>query len=720
MLNFSGRRALPVIMQSEASECGLACLAMVASYYGHRIDLSTLRRQHPISLNGVTLRSVIEIARHMNFTTRAVRLEPDDLKRITRPAILHWDMNHFVVLKSVSKRGIVLHDPALGEKRVSWSEVSKHLTGVALELTPTESFERKDERARLRLSTFLRQASGAKHALLQILALSFALELLVIAGPFYLQLAVDEVVARGDVDLLVVLALGFALVAALTVAVTWLRSLIVVILQNTLHFAFGARLFRHLIRLPLSFFEKRHIGDVLSRFTSIEPVRDLISESLILALIDGTMALITLTVMFFYSAKLALIVVGAFLCYAVIRIALFRYLRDLSERMIQAKANETSNFVESLRAMQSIKLFNHENEREGQWLNRFAETVNADVRLERAKIGFHAANGVLFGAENILVIYLAAQLALDNVFTIGMVFAFITYKQQFLDKANNLLEKALDFGIVGLHLERLSDIALTPLEAGHDKPLLTRPVRGGVEVRDVSFRYSETEDFVLENVNFAIGPGEAATIMGPSGCGKTTLMKIMLGLLQPTSGEVFIDGIPLRTLGVRPYRDQVAAVMQDDQLLSGTIADNICFFANSRDEELMRECARMAGIHDDILRMPMAYNSLIGDMGNSLSGGQRQRVILARARYRRPKILFLDEATAHLDSAKEREISRVLQDLKITRISIAHRSELAEAADVMLRFEGPDSETSIPAQSRAIVPGPASEARRSLASTPAG
>lgn len=439
MLNFSGRRALPVIMQSEASECGLACLAMVASYYGHRIDLSTLRRQHPISLNGVTLRSVIEIARHMDFTTRAVRLEPEDLKQIKRPAILHWDMNHFVVLKSVSKRGIVLHDPAIGEKRVSWGEVSKHLTGVALELTPTESFERKDERARLRLSTFLRQASGAKHALLQILALSFALELLVIAGP--LQLAVDEVVARGDVDLLIVLALGFALVAALTVAVTWLRSLIVVILQNTLHFAFGARLFRHLIRLPLSFFEKRHIGDVLSRFTSIEPVRDLISESLILALIDGTMALITLTVMFFYSTKLALIVIGAFLCYAVIRIALFRYLRDLSERMIQAKANETSNFVESLRAMQSIKLFNHENEREGQWLNRFAETVNADVRLERAKIGFHAANGVLFGAENILVIYLAAQLALDNVFTIGMVFAFITYKQQFLDKANNLLRR---------------------------------------------------------------------------------------------------------------------------------------------------------------------------------------------------------------------------------------------------------------------------------------
>ncbi|MGA8691937.1 MAG: cysteine peptidase family C39 domain-containing protein, partial [Methyloceanibacter sp.] len=335
MLNFSGRRTLPVILQSEASECGLACLAMIASFYGHRIDLNTLRRQHLFSLNGVRLNALIEIARHLHLASRAVRLEPEHLRQLKLPAILHWDMNHFVVLKSVKKKDLVLHDPALGEKRMSWNEASKHLTGIALELTPASDFERKDERTRLRLSTFLRQASGAKHALFQLLALSLALEVLVIAGPFYLQLTVDEVIARGDVDLLVVLALGFALVGALTVAVTWLRSLIVIIIQNTLHFAFGARLFHHLIRLPLSFFEKRHIGDVLSRFTSIEPVRSLISEGLILAIIDGAMAAMTLAVMFAYSAKLALIVVIVFLIYSIIRLGLFRVLRDLSETAIQ-------------------------------------------------------------------------------------------------------------------------------------------------------------------------------------------------------------------------------------------------------------------------------------------------------------------------------------------------------------------------------------------------
>jgi ATP-binding cassette subfamily B protein RaxB len=337
-----------------------------------------------------------------------------------------------------------------------------------------------------------------------------------------------------------------------------------------------------------------------------------------------------------------------------------------------------------LRAMQSIKLFNHENERESRWLNRFADTINADARLDRANAAFKAVNGLLFGAENIIIVYLAARLALENVFTIGMVFAFVTYKHQFISKANLLVEKALDFGIVGLHLERLSDIALTPREVGHDKPLLARPISGGVEVRDLSFRYSEADEFVLQNVNFAVEAGHFATITGPSGCGKTTLMKILVGLLQPTSGQVLVDGVTLNSLGVRGYREQIAAVMQEDCLLSGSIAENICFFTTSIDEGWMVECARMSCIHDELLNMPMGYNTLIGDMGSSLAGGQKQRILLARALYRRPKILFLDEATAHLDGENERQISTNLKTLNITRISIAHRSEMTGGADMTL------------------------------------
>src|SRR3954453_21913922 len=332
--------------------------------------------------------------------------------------------------------------------------------------------------------------------------------------------------------------------------------------------------------------------------------------------------------------------------------------------------------------MQSLKLFNRENERETQWLNRYADSVNANIRIGRTRIAFKTANNAIFGAESIITVYLAARLALASELTVGMIFAFMAYKHQFTDKAVLLVEKALELRILGLHLERLSDIALNPLEQGHDRPLDdVRRVEGKIELRNVCFRYAESEPYVLENVNLTIQAGQFVTIMGPSGGGKTTLVKVMLGLLEPTSGEVLIDGIPLSTIGVTSYPEPVAAVMQEDQLLSGSIADNICFFDPNYDQERMLECARLAGVHDEIMAMPMTYNSLIGDMGSSLSGGQKQRVLLARVLYRQPKLLFLDEGTAHLDTEREAEVHRNLRALSMTRINVAHRPGMSAAAD---------------------------------------
>lgn len=687
LLNFSSRGHLPVIQQTEAAECGLACLAMIASYYGHRIDLNTLRRRHPVSLKGVTLRSLIQVASHMQLACRPLRFEIDHLRRLQLPAIVHWDMKHFVVVKAVKRRGIVIHDPASGEKFFPISEASKHLTGVAVELSPSEGFLARDERARLPFSTFWSQLHGSTHALVQIVILSVILEIFVIASPFYLQLAIDEVIARGDVDLLLVLALGFGLFTGIKVVANAIRSLILVIVQNVMHFQIGARLFHHLLRLPMAYFEKRHIGDVLSRFTSIEPIRTALAEGMIVAFIDGVMAVATLTMIFIYSAQLAVIVLIAFVSYAALRLGLYRVLRRRSLAVIETKAQESSTFIETLRAMQSLKLFNRESDREMQWLNRYADVVSANVRLGRARIAFTTINDVIFGLENIITIYLAARLALGNSLTVGMIFAFMSYKQNFIGKAVELVEKALDFRILELHLERLGDVALSPLERGHDQVLAyTRQIQGRIEVRNVSFRYAETEPFVLEDVSFSVEAGEFVTIMGPSGGGKTTLVKIMLGLLEPTSGEVLIDGIPQSTIGPRAYREQVGAVMQEDQLLSGSIAENICFFDPSFDQERMIACAQLAGIHQEIMEMPMTYNSLIGDMGSSLSGGQKQRVLLARALYRQPRILFLDEGTAHLDIENEKYINESLKQINITRISVAHRPEISSGADRVVRI----------------------------------
>jgi ATP-binding cassette subfamily B protein RaxB len=677
---------LPVIQQTEAAECGLACLAMISTYHGHRIDLNTLRRRHPVSLKGVTLRAMIQVASQMQLACRPVRFELDHLRQLNLPTIVHWDMNHFVVLKSVTRRGIVVHDPASGERFFPITEASKHLTGVALELSPAEGFLPKDERARLPFSTFWTQLRGSKHALVQILILSIVLEAFVIASPFYLQLTVDDVIARGDADLLIVLALGFGLLTAIKVASTAIRSWILVIVQNALHFQIGARLFHHLVRLPITYFEKRHIGDILSRFTSVEPIRSALAEGMIAAAIDGLMAVATLAMIFVYSTQLALVVLAAFVLYALVRLALYRSLRERSLAVIETKAHENSTFIETMRAVQSLKIFNRESDRETQWLNRYADVVSANVRLGRTRIAFTSINDCLFGLENIITIYLAARLALSHSLTIGMIFAFMSYKQHFIEKAVQLVEKALDFRILELHLERLADIALSPLERGHDQPLAyARQIQGRIELRNVSFQYAETEPFVLEDIGFIIEPGEFVTITGPSGGGKTTLVKIMLGLLEPTRGEVLIDGVSLSTIGPRAYREHVAAVMQEDQLLSGSIADNICFFDPSFDEERMIECARLAAIHEEIMAMPMTYNSLIGDMGSSLSGGQKQRVMLARALYRQPRILFLDEGTAHLDVDNEKYINDSLNRLQMTRISVAHRPEVSSGADRILR-----------------------------------
>jgi ATP-binding cassette subfamily B protein RaxB len=342
LADFSGRRRLPVIHQTEATECGLACLAMVAAYHGHHVDLGHLRRRHPVSLQGATLKSLMQVAAHLDLACRPLRFELHQIHELRLPAILHWDLNHYMVLKAVTAGGgLVVHDPALGERRYTSAEASKHLTGVALEAVPTAALARKDERVRLPLATFWGQVRGGGHALAQVFALSLVLEILVIASPFYMQLALDEVVAKGDLDLLLVLALGFGLLKAIAVASTALRSF-VLILQNTLSLQMGANLFRHLVRLPLAFFEKRHVGDVMSRFASTEPIRRLLAEGLVAAVIDGIMALATFAMIVLYSGTLAAVVLAALLVYALLRLALYGEFRRRSEAQIQAKAQESS------------------------------------------------------------------------------------------------------------------------------------------------------------------------------------------------------------------------------------------------------------------------------------------------------------------------------------------------------------------------------------------
>ncbi|MGC2200517.1 MAG: peptidase domain-containing ABC transporter, partial [Stellaceae bacterium] len=672
---------LPEIHQAAATECGLACLAMIASYYGRQSDLNTLRREYPVSLKGATLRMVMDTAAKLGLAGRPLRLEIEHLRSLRTPAILHWDMNHFVVLRHVGRSGLTIHDPAFGVRRYSFAEVSKHFTGVALELTPDAGFRPQRAAPKLSLFDFFGRISGLAPALVQTLVLSVVLQLYVLATPFYMQIVVDNAIAKNDRDLLLVLALGFALFLLINTGATLLRARLLIFAQRTMAFQMGTGLFRHLLRLPMAYFEKRHVGDLVSRFASTEPVRTLLAEGLVAALIDGAMAVLTAAMMLLYRPTLALVVLAALALYIALRIAFYHLLRRRTLDLIEAKSRESTTFIETMRAVQTIKIFTRETERSAVWMNRYAEVVRAEASTGFLKQAFHVANEAIFGLENVLIIYLGAQAALAGDMTVGMLFAFISYKHQFVDKAARLVERAIEYRMLDLHLERLSDIAGAEPEQGHSRPVAyQKPIEGNIEVRDLCFRYAEGEPFILRNVNMSIRAGEYVAITGPSGCGKTTLLKIMLGLLEPTSGEILIDGVSLHILGHEAFRKSIGVVMQDDQLLSGSIADNICFFDESFELEHMMHCAELAGIHDEICRMPMAYNSLIGDMGTSLSGGQKQRVMLARALYRRPRLLFMDEGTSHLDIATERQVTSAVKALGLTRVIIAHRPETIASA----------------------------------------
>lgn len=689
-LNLSGRSRLPIIRQNEAAECGLASLAMVANFYGYKIDIASMRRKYAASLQGMTLKSVIDVAGKLSFSTRPIKVPLEMIDQVRLPAIIHWDMNHFVVLKSVSAGKMVVHDPALGVRTYSRNEFSDHFTGIALELQPTEKFEKRTDKVTLKLTDLWGRLFGLKSTLLKVFWLSVVLQLFVIASPFYLQVAVDEVMGKFDTDLLLVLALGFGGFTLINFVSQTLRGYVLLYFGSMLSFQMVGNLFRHLIRLPVDFFEKRHIGDIVSRFGSMEPIKVMLTEGLVASIIDGMMAIVTLILMYLYSPFLASIAVGAWLLYFLVRMAFYRPFRQAQEDAIVSKAKESTTFIETVRGITSLKLFGGEGERETFWQNKYADVINTGARAGKLGIWFQSANTVIFGLEHIILIYVAAKMVMGAEFTVGMIFAFMAYKRNFTEKASALVEKAIEFRMLSLHLERVADIAhAVQEEQGTELPetLQQQPISGAVELKDVRYRYSENTPEVLAGVTSKIEAGESVAIVGQSGCGKTTLLKIMTGLFDANEGEVLLDGLSLADYGLTRYRKQIGVVMQEDELFAGSIAENIAFFDPETDMTRVVAAAQAAMIHDEIMAMPMNYESLVGDMGAALSGGQKQRVMLARALYRQPKILFMDEGTAHLDVATEKLVNESIASLGVTRIVIAHRPETIRMADRVLEMQ---------------------------------
>ncbi len=687
-LRLGGARHLPVVLGAEAAECGLACLTMIARYWGHDVDLNGMRQRFTISMAGATLRSIIQQANLLSLSTRALRVELSAIGKIKLPAILHWDLNHFVVLKSVGRSHVVIHDPAFGSKRLSLSEFSDHFTGVVLETTPAKEFTKIVAVAPTKISDLWSEISGFWPAIIHVLALSVALQVVVFASPFQMQLVVDEAINRNDNDLLIVLAIAFGALVVVQALVESLRSWTVAALGQMLSFQLIGNLIRHLMRLPVDWFEKRHIGDILSRIHSTKPIQDAITVGAISAVLDGVMGLIAGIVIFLYSPILASAVFASVALNLMLSLALYPATKARMEEQIVASAKEQSFTMESIRAAVTIKLMARESEREAGWRNLFVNTMNAGFSLAKYAIYLSALQTVIFGLQTVTVIYLGAKLVLDGAgFSVGMLFAFMSFRSTFTDRMNGLVAQIIEFRLLGLHLRRIGDIVHAERDAVQGNQLVSK-MSGVIEFVDVCFRYGSADRLILEKVNFTIRPGDYIAITGPSGGGKSTLCKLLLGLYPPTSGQILLDGNPATPELWRSWRERVGLVSQADQLLSGSIADNIAFFDPDLDMEKVQAAARQASVHEDILRMPMQYLSLVGDMGSTLSGGQRQRVLFARALYRAPSILVLDEGTANLDLETELKIADLVKDMNITRIIIAHRPALIQNADKYLILDG--------------------------------
>lgn len=686
-LQFISGNKLPMVHQNTIAECGLACLAMIAGYYGYETDISTIRSRFATSTRGMNMLDLQSIADRLGFSGRGIRAPISALKKFQLPAVLHWNESHFVVLKSVHSKHIVIHDPEAGVVKVTLEELPKFWKGIAMEFTPTPAFRKGKNKQEISPLALFEGIPGMRSALLQILMVALCLEVFVNLVPLYMQWVVDDVLTSGDLDLLTILFIGYVFIFSFQSMTSYLRSWVTLRFGFSVNSAIQTKVFNHLLKLPCNYFEQRHVGDIVSRFHGLHSIQQALTTNFVEAFIDGLMSIFVCIIIFAYSPKLAAVAVLFTAMYGLLRWLRYRPFKDAMQQQLICQAELDSHFLETIQGVRGIKLFNKHLVRRTQWLRLLFKTYNNNIKLAILNMKYGEIAGFAGSAERGIILYIGAHEVVAGSMSIGFLLAFIAYKDQFMHRTNSLIEKAISLAMVKLEVDRLWDIVGTEKEEEPELPyLLNAHIQSDLTIKDIGFRYSQYDQWVLKNFHAEIKAGEHVAIIGRSGAGKSTLAKIILGVLKPEEGKILIGGIPINTLG-SSARTYMTSVMQDDELYAGTILENISFFDDQPNMYLVEQCAKLAEIHHEIRDMKMGYNTLVGDMGSSLSGGQKQRILIARALYAKPAIILFDESTSNLDVELEKKIAANIKNLHITRVSIAHRPETIKSADRIINLD---------------------------------
>ena len=693
MLDFAlwGRRRVPFVGAHELNECGLACLAAISGYFEGELGLTEIRQLAVPSGRGETLLELRNLAERIGLAARGVKVEVGALAQLALPAILHWEMNHFVVLERVAKDGIVIMDPAAGRLAVAWSAVDKSFTGVALETRLSPEWKKAGRpRRKVSVLAFLRPLAQWRPDLALIAVLSVLMEVLVLVVPLQMQLSIDSALRGADGRLVWVLAIGFTLVVLLQAAISMVRAWTLSVFSARVGYELKDRFVRALHRKSARFFLKHHSADILSRSRSVDTIQALLTAQLLQALLDAVMSVAIVGVMLIAVPSMAAVVIVFALLNLLVTVGLRHAAAEISRRSLRVAARADSFFLENARAARAIKLFGKELVRTSIWRNTFVALTNLTLADSRLLMYSRQAAQLTGGLGNVALIALGTWLVLGNSITLGTMMMFFLFRGFLVERLNNAVGYVMELRRVRTNAERIEDV-MADEPAADAEPLRPFSVAEGtgirIEVKDVWFRYGNDSPWILKGASLVVEPGESVAITGPSGSGKTTLLGIMVGLLEPNRGEVLVNGRDLKTIASADYARVMGVVMQDDILFQGTVAENVAFFETPIDMARVARSAQLANVAADIEAMPMQYYSLLAEAATDISGGQKQRLFIARAIYHAPRVLYLDEATSHLDAASEALVSRAVKAMALTRILVAHRKETIASADRVLTID---------------------------------